>query len=234
MISFEGKLNYDRHWTERNSSVERVLKEVTEKFEIITVSSEKKEQCDQTDFKISERTNTSTSTPKSSLSKKVLNSRMRDSLTTLSPLNLDKSKSSLHGSPGVPSPVIINMNRTEERDIVDPRNIVMSSESSLNTSLSTSYLTEEDPLSTSSFSYDTPNLIKYNKFPRVDVQKLRFPPKMFVGPDDSQDESLSSYEPSRLHNEVTSPNVGQSEVEDEIVKYELDCKEEAERRVQVI
>jgi len=233
--SRKGKLTYDRHWTERNSSVERVLNEVTEKIENIAVVSEKKVLCDQKGRKNSEVNITSTSTPKSSLSKKCIGNRMRDSMTALSPLNLDKSKSSLTSSPVVLSPVFINMNRTEERDIVDPRNIVMSSESSINTSMSQSYLTEDDPLNSSSFSYETPNLIKYTKFPRVDVQKLRLPPTMFVGTDNSHDESSfnsSLHEPCRHPSDSASPNAAQSEVEDEIVKYELECREEAEKRVQ--
>ena len=210
--------------------MERVLKEVTEKIETIAVSSEKENKTEQTDTRSYEET--TSSTPKSTLSKKFLEDRMRDSLTVLSPLSLDKSRSSVTNSPGLLSPVFVNLNRTEERDIVDPRNIIMSSESSIRSeqsinaslSISQSCQPEEDPLNVSSFSYPTSDLIKYDKFPRVDVEKLRLPPSMFVGRSDSLNDSEESKEES-------SPEVAQGEVEAELVKYELERREEAERKV---
>ena len=230
IIFFEGKLSYDRHWTERNSSVERVLNEVTEKIETIVVSSEKENKTDQTETKSFDET--TSSTPKSALSKKFLEDRMRDSLTVLSPLSHDKSRSSLTNSPGLLSPVFVSLNRTEERDIVDPRNIIMSSESSIRSeqsinaslSISQSFQAEDDPLNVSSFSYPTSDLIKYDKFPRVDVEKLRLPPSMFVGSQESHNESEEIREGS-------SPDVAQAEVEEELVRYELERREEAERKV---
>ena len=191
--------------------MERVLKEVTEKFENITTDPQ-----DEADTKRSEEA--STSTPKSSLSNKLLTNRMK----AMSPLSLDRSRTSLPSSPGVHSPVFISINRTEERDIVDPRNVVMSSESSFNnSSMSRSYQAEEDPLNTSSFCYETPNLIK---FVRVDVPKLRLPPTLFVGSSDS----LSS----GAEDEAEPARPGQSQVEEEIVRYELERLERAEKRVQ--
>ena len=222
MCFFKGRLSYDRHWTERDASVERVLKEVTEKIETISVDSEKKEPRDQTDRRASDESH-STSTPKS-LSKKLLDNRVRDSLTVLSPLALEKS---LTSSPSVLSPVFINMNRGEERDILDPRNIVMSNDSSI-TSLSQSCQGEEDPLNTSSICYESPSLIKFQKIPRVDVPKLRLPPTMFVG----TNESLNCSSPL-TPSEASSPRVAQSEIEDEMVKYELESLEEAEKKVEV-
>ena len=186
------------------------------------MDSEKKDPRDQTDRRASDESH-STSTPKS-LSKKLLDNRVRDSLTVLSPLGLEKSMTS---SPSVLSPVFINMNRGEERDILDPRNIVMSNDSSI-TSLSQSCQGEEDPLNTSSFCYESPSLIKFQKIPRVDVPKLRLPPTMFVG----TNESLNSSSPL-TPSEAPSLRVAQSEIEDEMVKYELESLEEAEKKVEV-
>ena len=165
---------------------------------------------------------------------------MRDSLTVLSPLSLDKSRSSVANSPGLLSPVFVSLNRTEERDLVDPRNIIMSSESSIRSeqsinaslSFSQSCQAEEDPLNVSSFSYPTTDLIKYDKFPRVDVEKLRLPPSMFVGSQVSHTETVNE-ESSKEEEEETNPDAGQGQgvVEDELVKYELECRQEAEKKV---
>ena len=77
------------------------------------------------------------------------------------------------------TPVSVVIQRHEERDVVDPRNVVISR---LDTSalsvpspnLSRSLLQDTDSLNCS-LSYDTPELIKYQKYPTVDLITMLSP-----------------------------------------------------------
>jgi len=170
------------------------------------------------------------------------------------------------------SPVTLAINREEERDIVNPRCIVMSRDSeytshsdsnySLNTSHPLNYslntslgynqslnieCSQNSSQNSSLFIYDTPDIVKYQKFPRVDIPKLRLPPSLFVGRDDSTEEESDAEYFGMKDNEVcdivTEDGEGKvnksvhdislhSPEEEELVRYELKCMEDAERRVE--
>merc|ERR1719347_2080002 len=181
------------------------------------------------------------------------------------------------GSAPVMSPITLPINRDEERDIGNPRCIVMSrdSESTLpsetssynlnashNLSLNASYgfnqslntsCAQNSSLNSSLFIYDTPEIVKYPKYPRVDLPKLRLPPSIFLGgvDDSNEDESETEFygiEDNKAvdivikdskdekckndDNKSKNEMFCQSNVEEELVRYELKCMEDAERRVE--
>ena len=89
--------------------------------------------------------------------------------------------------------------------------------------------------------------MKYQKFPRVDIPKLRLPPSLFVGRDDStEEESDTEYfgiKDNEVCDIVTEDGEGKvtksvhdislhSPEEEELVRYELKCMEDPGRRVE--
>lgn len=302
--SRKGRLSYDRHWENRDTSVERVIKEVTSGLGGMGIGDEEKKtgvrinKCDLAGSVKNRQKDKSRESGMSPLT------RARD--TGMSPVTRTKQESGAVLSPlsrardlgkllspviklkekgPVLSPVTLPINRDDERDIGNPRCIVMSrdseasvpSESSLNISkshnfsLNNSYShnhslnasygynqsLNNSSQNSSLFTYDTPEVVKYQKFPRVDLPKLRLPPSLFVGREDStEDESDTEYygikdnrgiatvneagegkentKPSNKSQDETEIilNSPQSPVEEELVRYELKCMEDAERRVE--
>jgi len=304
--SRKGRLSYDRHWTERNSSVERVIHEVTSgmgglgivdsggrsnKCELIGSGKVRQKDRDKgretgmSPVNRSKEGGYMSPVTRSKLEKGHTLSpvtRSRDSgSVTMSPIT--KAKELV--SPPALSPVTVAINRDEERDIGNPRCIVMARDSetsvpsdtslnisrscnsqsqnySLNTSRVLNYsldqsCTHNSSQNSSLFIYDTPDIVKYQKFPRVDLPKLRLPPSLFIGREDSiEDESDTEYfglKDNKVIDLVTAAGEGkenikpgdkskeeveivanmvQSPVEEELLRYELKSRENAERRVE--
>jgi len=307
--SRKGRLSYDRHWMERNSSVERVVHEVTSGMGGLGIgdSGGRSSKCEplgsgkvrQKDRDKVRETGMSpvnrsieggfmspvTRSKLEAGTAIIPGSRTGDSaLVLMSPVTRVKEAVSLP----VLSPVNVSINRAEERDIGNPRCIVMArdsenslpSETSLNMSRSHNYslnnsqnyslntshginyslnhsCTQNSSQNSSLFIYDTPEIVKYQKFPRVDLPKLRLPPSLFVGREDStEDESDTEYfgiKDNKVIDLVTAAGEGkenfkpldkskdevelvvsspQSPVEEELIRYEFKCREDAERRVE--
>lgn len=308
--SRKGRLSYDRHWKDRNSSLERVVKEVTSGLGGLGIGDEEKKvggrnsKCEPSgsgkvkqkekvrDVGLSPISRTRDPGYMSPVTRAKLEtghvlsplSRARDLGLGLSPVNKLRDKEQ------VLSPVTLSINRDDERDIGNPRCIVMARDSessvpsetslniskshnyslnnsySLNQSLNASYgynqslnhscSQQNSSQNSSLFTYDTPEIVKYQKFPRVDLPKLRLPPSLFVGREDStEDESDTEYygiKDNKVVDIVTGAGEGkentkpannsqdeievvinspQSPLEEELVRYELKCMEDAERRV---
>jgi len=293
--SRKGRLSYDRHWKDRNSSVERVVKEVTSGLGGLGIGDEK----------VGGR-NSSKCEPPGSVKVRQKEKAREGVLSPItrsrdpghpSPVSRAKLEAGHVHSPlsrardiglapsPVLSPVTLSINREDERDIGNPRCIVMArdsessvpSETSLNISRSHNYslnnsyshnqslnasfgcnqsLNMSCSQSSSLFTYDTPEIVKYQKFPRVDLPKLRLPPSLFVGREDStEDESDTEYygiKDNKVVDIVTGAGEGkentkpannssdeteivispQSPLEEELVRYEMKCMEDAERRVE--
>jgi len=243
-ISSKGKLRYDRHWTERDTSKERVLKEVTEKKESNLISNVELEKSGDK----AQSPNVPSPSATSSGGTAGRRSR-RDPLVVLSPLNRSLDKSARQ-SPVVRSPVTpvsVTIKRSEERNVVDPRNVVMSGQkpespsnnNSLNYSLNLSRSLALEESNSSVLSYDTPDVIKYQKYPRVDLKKIRVPDS-FIDGDISNEESdsldvldISSHLDEG--NAKTSPErsfKGQSSVEEQLMFEMQKRMEDAGRRVE--
>ena len=138
------------------------------------------------------------------------------------------------------TPVSVVIQRHEERDVVDPRNVVISrldtsAASVPSPNLSRSLLQDTDSLNCS-LSYDTPDLIKYQKYPRVDLRKLRLSDSMFVGSVESVEESQDSFTKRGEKENIAPPrdkSLAQTEIEDEIVREEARMREEVERKTEL-
>ena len=226
--------------------MERVLKEVTDNNKINENEEAKHKSRDETS---NEETDIVRTTPVMNRNSSGQKPR-KGPVAVLSPLLRSREKPSpSHSSPSQYSPALSPVNvviqRSGERNVVNPRNIVMvrhesessvRSENSFNQSLNMSSMTPSDSLNSSLLNYDTPDLIKYQKMPRVDLPKLRLPPSMFVGTeesgDDSNEDDAVRDEPDNNNSSVKSPRRGQTEVEDELVMYQIKCLEEAEKRVE--
>jgi len=289
--SRKGRLSYDRNWEHRNSSLERVIKEVTCGLDTLVVCDEDIKNCIKTNKSETsasvkshkkDKTRESITSPRQrdrlaspvtrtkqdSSEKLCLQSRSKDLNKFLSPVGKVKDT--------VLSPVTLAINRDAERDIQNPRCIVMSrdsestlpSETSLNNShsysINTSYsinqslannsCSQDSSQNSSLFIYDTPEIVKYQKYPRVDLPKLRLHPDIFRGREGStEDESDTEFygikdnkvvhivteaddfkENENADNDDKSKNESlcQSQVEEELVRYEIKCMEDAERRVE--
>ena len=173
----------------------------------------------------------------------------RDPLVVISPLNRSLDKS-VHQSPVIRSPVTpvsVTIKRSEERDLVDPRNIVMSGQklespanSSLNYSLNLSRSLALEESNNSVLSYDTPDVIKYQKYPRVDLQKIRVPDSLLPGniSTDEENDSIDVLDISSqidVENSEISPErsfKGQSSVEEQLMLEMQRRMEDAGRRVE--
>ena len=245
---FVGKLRYDRHWAERDVSKERVLKEVTDIKEANLVSDV---TCNEPDNREDNaRSPTIPATSVSNSGGTVGRRSRRDPLVVISPLNRSGLDKSTLQSPVIRSPVTpvsVTIKRSEERDVVDPRNVVMSGQkpespanSSLNYSLNLSRSLALEESNNSVLSYDTPDVIKYHKYPRVDLQKIRIPDSLLAGDisTEEENESLDVLDISSQLDEgngKTSPDKsfkGQSSVEEQLMLEMQKRMEDAGRRVE--
>jgi len=269
--SRKGKLSYDRHWNDRTSSVERVVKEVLSDFEGLSLSSDSGKDVFNVDesgekhtdhIEVKQRSKKSTENEPNLLIKSEVQTGL------VSPHN--------YGDRIDMYPVTKIIQRNEERDISNHRCIMMAKERqdscesspnvttdkcnysdhnsshpvnlSLNKSLNFSQ-THNTSLNSSSLFYDTPEIVKYKKIPRVDVLKLKLPLEMFVKKEEIQNSTMSfdthesDAEYCRLEDEklkgVSKPkhfhnieDANSSNIEDELIRYELQCLDEAERRVE--
>merc|ERR1712179_677111 len=102
------------------------------------------------------------------------------------------------------------------------------------------------------FIYDTPEIVKYQKYPRVDLPKLRLHPDTFKTEEGSTEEDSDTEffgikdnkvvdvvteagevkENEKADNKSKNESFCQSHVEEELVRYEIKCMEDAERRVE--
>ena len=226
--SRKGRLNYDRHWTERNSSVERVVREVTGEMGGLGLGdarepahpAPKPAHTDSPVLKL-----TRVQTPRSHESSSV-------------PLVLPVPASSPPRE--MRSPLTVVVKRGGERDVTNPRHIVMSldSESSLvspamdRSKLDVSLDKSHHDLNSSVLSYDTPEIIKYKKLPRVDLPRLRLSTSLLEGRKPEEEEQIKEEAEKDESGDcsISSLESGSGDWE-ALVRYELQCREEAERRV---
>jgi len=287
--SRKGRLSYDRNWEHRNSSLERVIKEVTCGLDTLVVCDEDNKKCIKTTK--SESSSSAKTRQKDKTREMVLSPLSRPKEKLASPVTKMKQDSGekpcrtkdlnkflspvgkVKDPAPVLSPVTLSINRDAERDIGNPRCIVMSrdsestlpSETSLNTShnfsFNTSYsinqslnnsCSQHSSQNSSLFIYDTPEIVKYQKYPRVDLPKLRLHPDTFKTEEGStEDDSDTEFfgikdnkvvdvvteagevkENEKADNKSKNESFCQSHVEEELVRYEIKCMEDAERRVE--